>query len=229
MTSHTPLPLGYAIQEDLFSPEEVAFMISQVEASNIKGAGSRSALAWPWVQEVASDPRIRNLVGDARPVRAILFDKTPGANWNLGFHQDRAIPLTERIEVRGFGGWSEKDGVPHAIAPAEVLERMIAVRISLDDCGDDNGPLRVIPRTHELGLIARSEVSRLLAENGEIACLVGAGGVVLMKPLTLHASSAASSPRYRRILHIEFYEGDLPGGLTFYDWCANGRQDSYRV
>jgi hypothetical protein len=29
----------------------------------------------------------------ARPVRAILFDKTPATNWSLGWHQDRTIAV----------------------------------------------------------------------------------------------------------------------------------------
>lgn len=40
---------------------------------------------------------------DARPVRAILFDKTPQANWSLGWHQDRTIAVRERRETCGFG------------------------------------------------------------------------------------------------------------------------------
>ena len=33
---------------------------------------------------------------DARAVRAVLFDKTASANWNLGWHQDRTIVVKER-------------------------------------------------------------------------------------------------------------------------------------
>jgi len=39
-----------------------------------------------------------------------------------------------------------------------------------------------------------------------------------MRPLTLHASSAATSPSHRRVLHIEYITGGLPGGLEFHDW-----------
>ena len=34
----------------------------------------------------------------ARPVRAILFDKTAGTNWVLPWHQDRTIVVTDRVE-----------------------------------------------------------------------------------------------------------------------------------
>src|ERR1700739_3420143 len=32
----------------------------------------------------------------ARPVRAILFDKTPAVNWAVGWHQDRTIAVRAR-------------------------------------------------------------------------------------------------------------------------------------
>lgn len=186
-----------------------------------RDGGIRNALSWPWVRQVAADPRISAIVSralgeGARPIRAIFFDKTPDANWNLGFHQDRALALAERLDVDGFGGWSEKDGVPHAIAPAFVLESVLAVRVSLDDCGPENGPLRVIPRTHLAGVLPKGD----RPAGDEIACTVKAGGVVLMKPLLLHASSAATAPGHRRVLHIEFLAGDLPCGLRLYDWIS---------
>jgi hypothetical protein len=43
------------------------------------------------------------LGADCRPVRAILFDKTPGTNWSLAWHQDRTIAVKERVLVNGFG------------------------------------------------------------------------------------------------------------------------------
>jgi hypothetical protein len=29
--------------------------------------------------------------------------------------------------------------------PAEILDKMLTLRVHLDDCGEENGPLRVIP------------------------------------------------------------------------------------
>jgi hypothetical protein len=58
-----------------------------------------------------------------RPVRAILFDKTPTANWSLGWHQDRTIAVAERIDVDGFGPWSVKSGLVHVAPPFELLAR----------------------------------------------------------------------------------------------------------
>ncbi len=48
----------------------------------------------------------RYLGGGARPVRAILFDKTPQANWSLGRHQDRTIAVCERRAAAGRAGFA---------------------------------------------------------------------------------------------------------------------------
>ncbi len=36
-------------------------------------------------------------------VRAIIFDKTPDANWKVSWHQDLTIAVKRRIEVEGYG------------------------------------------------------------------------------------------------------------------------------
>lgn len=47
----------------------------------------------------------------ARPVRAILFDKTAERNWALGWHQDRTIVVKERVDADGCGPWTVKSGL----------------------------------------------------------------------------------------------------------------------
>ncbi len=42
------------------------------------------------------------------------------------------------------------------------------------------------------------------------------GGILAFHPLTLHASSPAAKPRHRRVVHLEFATGALPGGLEWY-------------
>ena len=158
----------------------------------------------------------------ARVVRSILFDKTAGRNWGVAWHQDLTIAVEERREVAGFVGWSVKDGVNHVQAPREVLEGMLTVRVHLDDCGVENGPLRVLPGTHRDGWLDAEGVERAKREVKEEVCLVRSGGVVLMRPLLLHASSRATKPGHRRVLHLEFAAGELPGGLRFYSGDENG-------
>lgn len=149
------------------------------------------------------------------PVRALLFDKTPRANWKVAWHQDEFIAVAERREVEGFAGWSLKEGVWHTQAPVSVLERMLTARLHLDDCGAEQGPLRVVPGSHRAGRLDAGAIAaiRTTTPAEEIHC--HAGDALLMRPLLLHASSKATQPARRRVLHVEFACEDLPSGLQW--------------
>ena len=67
------------------------------------------------------------------PFRATLFDKSPKSNWLVVWHQDTALTICERIDAAGWGPWSTKAGVLYAHAPAAALERVVALRVCLDD------------------------------------------------------------------------------------------------
>jgi ectoine hydroxylase-related dioxygenase (phytanoyl-CoA dioxygenase family) len=64
--------------------------------------------------------------------------------------------VREQRDVPGWGPWSTKDGVLHVRPPAEVMARMLAVRVHLDDCGESDGPLRVLPGSHKHGLLSEA-------------------------------------------------------------------------
>ncbi len=151
------------------------------------------------------------------PVRAIFFDKTPDANWLVPWHQDLAITVVEKIETPGFTGWSLKDGTQHVHPPEEILAGMITLRLHLDDCDANNGALKVIAGSHHLGKISAGEISRRTSASAQTICEVSKGGALLMRPLLLHASSPAESPRHRRVLHLEYATQKLPNGLKWYD------------
>lgn len=108
----------------------------------------------------------------------------------------------------------------HVQPPARVLERMLTVRLHLDDCDETNGPLLVLPGSHRGGRLAASEIQRQRTLTPSVACPVPGGGALLMRPLLLHASSASQSPRHRRVIHLEYAAEPLPAGLQ---WHQNGR------
>jgi ectoine hydroxylase-related dioxygenase (phytanoyl-CoA dioxygenase family) len=94
------------------------------------------------------------------------------------------------------------------------LAQVVALRLHLDDSRADNGPLRVLPGTHTLGLLTESEIARLTTGVPAVDCTVPAGCVVVMRPLIVHASSKAESDLPRRVLHIEYARSlDLGDGL----------------
>ncbi len=142
-------------------------------------------------------------------VRALLFDKTPAANWKVVWHQDLTIAVRERREVPGYGPWSEKGGVTHVQPPTDALEQMLAVRVHLDDCGVDNGPVRVISGSHRRGRLGAETIDHLRAEHPATVCVARKGAVLAFHPLLLHASSPANVPGRRRVLHFEFASARL--------------------
>ncbi len=197
---------GFAVIPELLSADDVAFWADRF--SEPVRAGRRNLLDDPEVRRLSDDPRIHRFVGDARVVRGILFDKTPEANWAVPPHQDLNIALAERYEVDGFGPWSSKSDVVHAIPPIEILLGMITIRIGIDPCGSDNGPLRVVPGTHR-GKIPEAD----LPSGPFVDCTHDAGGAVLMRPLIVHASLRAAKANRRRVIHLEYASIDLPPPL----------------
>jgi hypothetical protein len=150
-----------------------------------------------------------------RPVRAVLFDKTSATNWSLAWHQDRTIAVAERGEVEGFGPWTIKNGMLHVAPPVAILAGMVTLRAHLDAVPMTNAPLLVAPGSHRLGRISESRVPCVVTACGVAACLAEAGDVWLYSTLILHASEAASEPRRRRVLQVDFATGELPGGLRW--------------
>jgi hypothetical protein len=212
---------GFAIVRGVLSAAaREALLLALGDAS---GAGRRGLLGVPAVRALARSAALLDLVapalpgGEPRPVRAILFDKSPAANWLVPWHQDVTIAVRERREVEGFGPWSVKDGLPHVQPPADLLARMLAVRLHLDDCDDSNGALRVLPGSHREGRLDPRRIAGLRAATAEVLCEAAAGDALLMRPLLLHASGKSASDRRRRVLHIEFCAADLPGGLAWHD------------
>jgi len=147
------------------------------------------------------------LAGGALAIQAIAFDKNPTTNWKVTWHQDLMFPFARRPESGGFSARCQKDGVDYARPPAAILADMLAVRLHLDACDAENGPLRVAPGTHAAGIIPSAEIAGIVSTTGATVCLAREGEALLMRPLLLHASSPASRPRRRRVLHLVFYSG----------------------
>lgn len=199
-----------------------------VREEAVKPFGIRSIVnRCPEVGQLASSELIRQLVGQAidgpfQLVRSILFDKFPGANWSVGWHQDLSIAVKARSMhcLPGFRNWSEKDGVPHVQAPAELLGRMATLRIHLDDAEAGNGPLLVIPGSHAFGRLESPEIEKWVGKNRDVTCALKAGDILLMRPSILHASRRATPTEgnHRRVIHLEYAPTDgLPSELEWYE------------
>ena len=96
------------------------------------------------------------------------------------------------------------------------MAKMLVIRLHLDESNEDNGPLRVIPGSHEAGCLAPEGVAAW-RERPSIICTVPKGGAILMRPPLVHASSSCSKAEPRRVIHLEFAADDLPDGLEWHD------------
>lgn len=222
---------GFAIFADVIELRDLRRLAEALGGDGVRRsrAGVRHALQYPAVAELArhealmeiareslrgaqtpfdgmTQPPDRGLSVPLEPVpfRATLFDKSARSNWLVVWHQDTALPLREKTEREGWGPWSVKDGVTYAHAPAAALERVVALRVHLDDSTPENGPLRVLPGTHRMGVLNDEEIQQLARHVAPVECCVGRGGVVMMRPLVVHASSKSRSADPRRVLHIEY-------------------------
>lgn len=219
---------GFYLAEQAISAEHVdrfCAALELIDGASVRRRGDVYAIrnlfdAAPAVRELASGAAIRALASAVLgercfAVQALLLDKIPDANWKVPFHQDLYVPLAARADTPGFSGWSEKAGVVHAKPPRAVLEGILALRVHLDDCGAENGPLRVIPGSHCAGELSGPEIKQWQERVGEVACVAPRGSVLLMRPLLLHASAPALSPGHRRVIQLQFTHQELPHGLSW--------------
>jgi ectoine hydroxylase-related dioxygenase (phytanoyl-CoA dioxygenase family) len=228
---------GFCIVPDVVDAARIALLKACVEsagfARSVRGSavyGGRNILEEPEMAALARDGRVTALVEaligpGARVVRGIFFDKTKEANWPVAWHQDLTLAVAERRETAGWTNWSVKAGVHHVQPPAGVLARMVSLRLHLDDCGADKGPLRVLPGTHLMGRISAERIAALRGGIAEAVCVAPAGSALCFKPLLLHASSPATAPSHRRVIHLEYAPQDLlPAGMRW-SATANTRAD----
>ena len=155
------------------------------------------------------------LPNNAVAVQCTLFRKTPECNWKVPYHQDLSIPVTGRVAHAALSGWSIKEDGWYVQPPVELLDRLLAARLHLDPCGDDDGALRVVPETHRLGRINPERIAAMDKRRDEVVCSAEPGDLLLMRPLLLHASSKAERPNGRRVLHFLFAPPDPGCGLQW--------------
>jgi hypothetical protein len=201
---------GYVIIDSVLSESEVQALSQRVSEILLDRAGTRNVLLLSWCQELAKvikeSPSIKSLLPrSAVAVQCTYFYKTPERNWLVALHRDRFIPVKERIEVEGWSNWSQKEGIHYVCPPINVLKSSIAIRLHLEDNTHENGALLVVPGSHK----------NLECDGETVACYVSKGGIVAMKPLTLHASSKLLSGN-RRVLHYLFAPLQLPDNMEWH-------------
>lgn len=217
---------GAALFRGVLSGGDVEHLLQRLGDLNDGRPGHRLLFDAPEMALVASSGKIgaiaaRLLGPAARPVRAVLFDKTQDANWIVAWHQDRTIVVRERHDTPDFGPWTIKDGLIHVAPPMTVLDKMVTLRVHFDSCDDDNAPLIVALGSHRLGLVAAEWVEVEAARHPVFACHAEAGDVWAYATPILHTSAGSVSDRRRRVLQLDYSAVALPGDL---EWLGVSRQ-----
>ena len=208
---------GFTILSAVISPEACDELIGAISNRDPRKPGSRNLLGKQVIARTAATLHRHlldlGLLGERhRAVQCSLFAKGDGASWSVTPHQDLSVPVSERVDIPGWSGWSRKERAWFAQPPVAFLEDLIAVRLQLDEHASETGPLEVVPGSHASGRQPSASVSRYAKHR--IKCLVPRGGALVMRPLLIHSSSKPHSPLHRRVLHF-LYGPPLPTGLSW--------------
>jgi hypothetical protein len=221
---------GFVVLPAVYSPTEVDNILRGLEkafkndanGSTMRSAdgnvyGARNLLQlYPAAATIWMQPVLLRMVTDVLGnafglVRVLYFDKPPEQSWALPWHRDFAIAVkNNRLPSEQFTHPTTKIGVPHVEAPQWLLERMLTLRLHLDDMTDENGPLKIIPGSH-----------RGDGTGQPVSILGNRGDVLVMRPQVSHCSnrSKEGTTRHRRILHFEFSGvEELPDGFAWHDF-----------
>lgn len=211
---------GFALLPDVLSAQECRLIAESLGKPAEGSAGSRNLLLHSWCAALARRLQGHELLSALVPanhvaVQCTYFEKSSERNWLVPVHQDLSIPVAERSDDPGLSGWSEKEGVLFVQPPVDLLEQLVAVRLHLDDCGAQDGPLRVVPGSHRLGRMDEGEAVAARQQAGDLPCISTTGGLLALRPLLLHASSKSSGSSRRRVLHFVYGPRLLGYGLRW--------------
>ncbi|TXF78984.1 phytanoyl-CoA dioxygenase family protein [Chryseobacterium sp.] len=219
---------GFTVIENVYSARELQDILAAVNSADTSKETFRKTTDLfairqflkevPAVFDLIFTDGLRKLVKEMMGerffvVKSIYFDKPEASNWYVPYHQDLTISVDRKLQLENFGPWTTKQNQFAVQPPTSLLENITTIRIHLDDTNENNGALRVIPRSH-LKKIYRPENINWETETKTI-CRVQQGGIMLMKPLTLHSSSRTTNNKKRRVIHIEFSDRELPSELQW--------------
>ena len=163
---------------------------------------------------------VRQLIGgeEVRVTGGLLLDKTPESNWDIQWHQDSGIYVSEippgkPDDIRG--------GLPVLRTEGMELRRNVSCRIALDPSTAESGGLYLLPGSHKTNLGSneedREEIKRRFgSQRGDLAHQPP-GSALFYCPLALHRSEKMSVEARRRILHLQYGPMDLrlPGAEPY--------------
>nr|WP_294990032.1 phytanoyl-CoA dioxygenase family protein [uncultured Sediminibacterium sp.] len=219
---------GFATVDNIYTPKEVELILELISQTNSTKLNFRKSTELFAIREFLIEvPEtidtifndnlksvLTQLLGEKYfVVKSIYFDKPQTSNWYVSYHQDLTISVDKKFTLNGFDFWTTKQNNFSVQPPLGVLQKIVTVRIHLDETNENNGALKIVPKSHLKG-IYRPETIDWTVEK-EVICSVSKGGIMLMKPLLLHSSGRTTNDKQRRVIHIEFSNQELPMELNW--------------
>jgi hypothetical protein len=217
---------GFDIADAIYSDTEIDALLSLINRADTSKETFRKSTGLfairQFLKEVPAtiplifNHRLKTIISEIFgpgyfPVKSIYFDKPEDSNWFVAYHQDLTISVNKKMELQGYGPWTVKQDQFAVQPPLEILQNNFTIRIHLDDTDEFNGALRVINGSHHKGIFRTETID--LKKDTENICRVKKGGIMIMKPLLMHASDRSISHHKRRVIHIEFSNVILPKEL----------------
>lgn len=219
---------GFSIIDDIYATEEIDIILAQIDRLNSNNENYRRSIDLFAIRQFLKEVPgaidaifnenlktvLAQLFGDRYfVVKSIYFDKPNTSNWYVPYHQDLTISVDKKIVLSGFDYWTVKHNQFSVQPPLDILQNIVTVRINLDATDENNGALKVVPKSHTKGVYRPETIDWTIEE--EVSCIVSKGGIMLMKPLLLHSSGRTTNNRQRRVIHIEFANLELPNELNW--------------
>ena len=200
---------GFVVVDDILNDSELCILTERCESEVNTKVGTRNLLSFEWANELAQKLIQHEVLKCLMPKKSVAvqcnyFSKDIKNNWYVTLHRDLSIPVKNQNDSNEWRGWSEKEGVLYVQPPKQVLAKMVAVRLHLEDNNSENGALEVVAGSH-----------KNFTEKGERRLsLVTQGGALIMRPLILHSSTKLKSGQ-RRVLHFVFGPEKLPNKMEW--------------
>lgn len=219
---------GFSIIDDIYATEEIDIILAQIDRLNSNNENYKRSVDLFAIRQFLKEVPgaidaifnenlktvLAQLFGDRYfVVKSIYFDKPNTTNWYVPYHQDLTISVDKKIVLSGFDYWTVKHNQFSVQPPLDILQNIVTVRIHLDATDENNGALKVVPKSHTKGVYRPETIDWTIEE--EVSCIVSKGGIMLMKPLLLHSSGRTTNNRQRRVIHIELANVELPNELNW--------------
>ena len=127
---------GFAVVNNIYSDDEVATLINQIEQADTSNATFRKTTDLFAIRQflkevphsipILFNTKLKTLITELFTnkyfvVKSIYFDKPGSSNWFVSYHQDLTISVDQKIKLDGFGPWTVKQNQFAVQPPLEIL------------------------------------------------------------------------------------------------------------